>query len=330
MTDVEIIEFEQQRDADKKPSITVIVGDLHDIADQAEAALIAAGAEIYARGGELVRPIIEDVAAFKGRRTKIARLKPVSVDMLRDRLSRAASWQKFSGRVRAFVAVDPPHDVAKIILSRDGEWRFRPLSGVITTPTLRPDGTILAQPGYDPATRLLLMTPPPLPPIVERPSRADALAAVALLDALLDEFPFVDKASRAVALSALMTPVARGAMQVAPMHCFTAPEAGSGKSYAIDIAAAIAIGEIAPVIAAGRTEEETEKRLGAELMTGQPIVSIDNLNGDLSGDFICQAIERPIVKPRVLGLSENRRIVNTVTLFGNGNNFRLVATSCGG
>jgi putative DNA primase/helicase len=140
---------------------------------------------------------------------------------------------------------------------------------------------------------------------------------------LLCDFPFVDAPSRSVALSALIMPVARGAMQVAPLHAFDAPEAGSGKSYLFDLASTIATGEIAPVIAAGRNEEETEKRLAAELMTGQPIISIDNLNGDLAGDFLCQAIERPIVKPRILCRSETMRIENTVTMFGNGNNIRL-------
>ena len=50
-------------------------------------------------------------------------------------------------------------------------------------------------------------------------------------------------------------------MQVVPLHAFDAPEAGSGKSYLVDLASTIATGEIAPVIAAGRNEEETEKRL---------------------------------------------------------------------
>ena len=59
-------------------------------------------------------------------------------------------------------------------------------------------------------------------------------------------------------------------------------------------------------------------------MSGQPIISIDNLNGDLAGDFLCQAVERLIVKPRILGLSKNKRIENTVTIFCNGNNIRLV------
>jgi putative DNA primase/helicase len=308
----------------RRPVIRIVAGALYDLATKAEDALIAAGVPFYSRGGEIVRPIVEEVAAFRGRRTKIARLRPVTEDMMRDELSRAARWERFDGRTKKLVAADPPKDVAKTLLSRDGAWRLPRLVRVITTPTLRPDGSILAVPGYDPITKLLLIAPPPMPVIPQRPSRDDALAALALLDGLLDEFPFITDADRSVGLSALMTPVARGAMQVAPLHALTAPEAGSGKSYLIDIAAAIANGEIAPVIAAGRTEEETEKRLGAELMTAQPIVSIDNLNGELSGDFLCQAIERPTVKPRVLGLSKTVRIQNTVCLFGNGNNLRLV------
>jgi putative DNA primase/helicase len=330
--DAQVIEIDRRREAAAeaaeaaahRPVITIAAGALHEIASEAEAALIAARAPLYARGGEIVKPIVEEVAAFMGRRTKVARLKPVTVDMMRDQLSRAARFEKYNGRAKKMLAIDPPHDLAKIILARDGDWHFRPLTGIITTPTLRRDGTILVEPGYDPATRLLLIEPPPMPAIPRRPSRDDALAALDMLDGLLGEFPFVNDASHSVGLSALMTPVVRGALQVAPMHTVNTPEAGSGKSYLIDVASAIATGEIAPATAAGRTEEETEKRLAAELMTGQPIVSIDNLNGDLGGDFICQAIERPIIKPRILGRSETRRIENTVTLFGNGNNFRPV------
>ena len=80
------------------------------------------------------------------------------------------------------------------------------MTGVITTTTLRPDGNILSEPGYDPATRLLLIDPPAMPPLPQRPSMSDAVAAVKLLDELLNDFPFVNKASRSVALSALMTP----------------------------------------------------------------------------------------------------------------------------
>jgi putative DNA primase/helicase len=306
-----------------KPVIRLEAGKLHDIATQAERALLAAGASFYARAGEVVRPIVEEVPAFKGRKTKVVRLKAATADTLRDHLSRAAKWERYVIRQHKFVTTDPPSGVARIILARDGEWIFPRLVGVITTPTLRRDGSILSEPGYDPAT-LLLVAPPPMASIPEHPTRDDALAALAVLDELLREFPFVSDADHSVGLSALMTPVARGAMQVVPLHAVTAPTAGTGKSYIIDLASAIATGEIAPVIAAGRDEAETEKRLGAELMTGQPIISIDNLNGDLGGDFLCQAVERPVIKPRVLGRTETRRIENTVTIFGNGNNMHLI------
>ena len=211
----------------------------------------------------------------------------------------------------------------KIILDRDGA--FPRLTGVITTPTLRSDGTLLREPGYDASTGLLLVDPPDLPEIPENPTHDDALEQLDILDELIEEFSFVDEASRSVALSGLTTPILRGGMAVAPLHAATAPAPGTGKTFWIDLASAIATGEVAAVIAAGRNEEETEKRLSAELVEGQPIISIDNLNGDLRGDFLCQIIERPIIKSRILGQSENRRIENTVTMFGNGNNLRTVA-----
>jgi putative DNA primase/helicase len=301
--------------------IYVQPGALHMIATEAETALLENNAPLFVRGG-LVRPVIDEIQVMGGKTSKVARLVPVDADMLTDHLSRAAQW--FKRRNGKDVPTNPPLEVARIILSRDGEWRFRRLAGVITTPTLRPNGTILSKPGYDRGTQLLLLDPPALPPIPEQPSKDDALEALLVLESLLQEFPFVDEASRSVALSALITPVVRGAMAVAPLHATTAPVAGSGKSYIIDLASAISIGQRAPVIAAGRTEEETEKRLAAAALNGQPIISIDNVNGELGGDTLCQIIERPVVSVRPLGLSKLVRIESRATCFATGNNIRLV------
>jgi putative DNA primase/helicase len=145
-----------------------------------------------------------------------------------------------------------------------------------------------------------------------------------LLEGLLAEFPFIDEASRSVALSELITPVVRGAMTVAPMHANRAPTPGSGKSYILDIASAIICGQPCPVISAGADEYETEKRLGAALLKGQALIAIDNLNGELHGDALCQMIERPIVDVRVLGLSKLVRVESRATIFATGNNLVLV------
>lgn len=306
------------------PIITLEAGELHHIASAGEAALIAADAPFFIRGESLIRPVSDDLPASNGRRTKVARLSPVTDAVMIDRLSRAANWQRWDGRAKKNVRADPTGKVAATILSRDGEWKFRRLTGVITTPTLRPDGTILSRPGYDEATQLLLIDPPAMPSIPERPTRKSALAALAFLDALLDEFPFVDAESRSVALSALITPVIRGAVPVTPMHATTAPTPGSGKSYIIDLASAINSGERAPVLTAGRNEEETEKRLVAALLSGQTLISIDNVNGHLGGDFLCQMIERPVVAVRPLGQSVFTKVESRASCFATGNNIQLV------
>lgn len=308
----------------ERPTIRIVAGELSEIATAAERVLIESGLPIYERGRFLVRPVVQEVDASHGRRTRVAQFATVESVYLRDLLARVARWEKFNIRKKEWVAADPPGDVAPTILSRYGEWSFPVVVGVITTPTLRPDGAIFSDEGYDPATRLILVAPPELPPIPGEPSRDDALAALAFLESLLEEFPLIDGPSLSVALSVMITPVVRGAFPVAPMHIARAPVAASGKSYLFDVAAAIAIGQPCPVMAAGRTEEETEKRLGAALLAGQPLISIDNLNGELRGDALCQAIERPVVEIRILGKSERIRIeARGTTFLATGNNLLL-------
>ena len=105
------------------------------------------------------------------------------------------------------------------MLSRYGKWGFPTVTGIICAPTLRRDGTVLAKEGFDPATGLLVMGPlPEMPTVAAKPTQQDALNAVRVLDKLLDEFPFVDRASRSVALSGLLTTVCRAALSCVPMH----------------------------------------------------------------------------------------------------------------
>ena len=194
---------------------------------------------------------------------------------------------------------------------------------MISTQTLRPDGSILYQVGYDEETRLFLMEPPMLPAIPEHPTRRDAEKALALLEGLLAEFPFASEVSRSVALSAILTTVCRGVAKVVPMHVSTAPTAGTGKSYLWDIVSMIATGQCCPVTAMPNSADELEKRIDGSLLEGSPIICIDNVNGELSGDKLCQAIERPVVEVRRLGASEKQKIDNRATFLATGNNIIL-------
>ncbi|RYI98627.1 MAG: topoisomerase, partial [Acetobacteraceae bacterium] len=307
------------------PLIKLRGGQLHNEATAGEDALLAAGKPIYQRGNDLVRPAEQLVPASRGRTTRSACLIGVSAHGLVDHLCGAATWERFDARANEWIEVNPPMAVAQTILSRAGDWRFPRIAGVITTPTLRPDGSILAAPGYDLATRLYHLQDPDLQlhAAVKAPTRANAEAALKLLNALLDEFPFVDPVSRSVALSGLITPVVRGALSVVPLHAFKAYTAGTGKSYLADVASAISTGRPCPVASAAPDEAETEKRLVGLLLAGFPISSLDNVNGELGGDLLCQAIERPLVRIRPLGRSDIVEIESRSTIFATGNNLRV-------
>ena len=307
------------------PTIEIKDGQLSELATKAETLLIDAGVPIYQRGGELVRPIIETVDASRGRKTKVAQLRMLDPVYLRDLLARHAIWLRYDKRENQMNMTNPPFETATTVMARAGEWNFKTIAGVISTPTMRPDGSLLMGQGYDEVTGLLLVEPPPMPAIPDQPTKADALAALALLEGLIVGFPFVTDVDKAVALSGIITPILRGAFPVTPMHASRAPTAGSGKSFLWDTVSAIAIGQLMPVMSTGANVEETEKRLAATMMTGQPLISIDNISGELGGDALCQAIERPVVELRILGRSEKVRIESRGTsMFATGNNFTVL------
>jgi putative DNA primase/helicase len=257
--------------------------------------------------------------------TVAAGLKELAAPGMIDHLAQAAIFQHWNMRTKKMVPCNPPALAASVILSRSGQWTLPSVAAVITTPTLRPDGSLLTAPGYDPATRFYHVPDPALrlPDMTRRPTRADAVQAIELLANILDEFGFVAAVDRSVALSALMTPVLRGMIPAAPLHGIRASTAGSGKTFLVDLASAIATARPCPVLAAGEKDEETEKRLVGALLAAYPIVSIDNCNGELGGDLLNQAIEHPLVRLRVLGDSDIVEIESRATFFATGNGLRV-------
>lgn len=304
----------------KRPHIVVKQGQMAITADAAEQVLIDAGVQIYVRANSLVYPIIGKADAAYGRRTTTARLSSVDLVWLRGKLSRFSQFQKYNAKNK-LLPCDPPDNIVAEMLGRRDAYPFPDISGIITTPTLRPDGSLLSEAGYDESTGFLLIEPPKLPPIPDHPTRRDAQEALKLLTDLLTEFPFVNEDARATALSAIITPVARGGFSVAPMHAARAPAAGTGKSYLWDLVSLIATGRLMPVMTLGKDEEETRKQLDAALLAGNPIISIDNVNGMLSGDRLNQTITQTTVEIRPLGKSELARVdTRGVSVYCTGNN----------
>jgi putative DNA primase/helicase len=60
------------------------------------------------------------------------------------------------------------------------------------------------------------------------------------------------------------------------------------------------------------------------MMAGQSVVSLDNVVGNLSSSLLCQALERPLVLVRILGLSALAEIEVRTTWFATGTNLKIV------
>ncbi len=302
---------------------------LHETADEAEKAIESGGFAVFQRAGTLVRPVVAVAHAVGGRRTTTAAFRAMRVPETLDMLSRAARWEQFDMRMKGWKGVWPSEKVAEVWLAREGSWRARPAAVAVVAPTLRPDGSIISAPGLDEATGIYLARNPLLhmPDGWDKaaPSREDAEKGLALLDGLLDEFPFTLPVDRSIALAAILTPAVRGALEASPLFVFDAPQAGSGKSYLVDVCAAVTIGAPPPVSTAAQKEEETEKRLGALLLAGVPVAVLDNVNGELGSAFLCQSTERPAVSIRILGLSKQRVVDNRTCIFATGNNITVRA-----
>ena len=276
---------------------------------------------MFSRAGSLVYPVGEFVTAADGGKTLMTRLSAFTVDSFIEPVAESAIFQRYSMRRKTWVDTDPPVQLVRMVLARERKWAFPQISGIITTPTLRADGSLLATPGYDPRSELYLWLDMQLPPIPAGPTREQALEALAILKELFEEFSFQRKAlDLSVALSGLLTALLRGSLPTAPIYLVRADTPGTGKSYLVDVIAMVATGRLCPVITASRSPEETEKRIGAVLLSGSPIVSLDNVTHDLGGELLCQITERPVVRIRILGRSEMPDCECHTAMFATGNN----------
>jgi hypothetical protein len=291
---------------------------VRDISEDCVDALIRANdpAELFVRGGAVARVRPDE----KGRPI----IDNVNESVLAGRLTRTADFIKMGSKGVAWPC-PPPQEVVKDILAI-GQWPFPPLAGVVEVPTLRPDGSILATPGYDLATGLFYLAEPSLivPPIPESPSTNDVQQAVSIVDDVLADFPFVDQASRANAWAVLLTTMIRHAIPGrVPLCLCDAPKAGTGKGLFTGIISVIATGRLAAMFSSPGNDEEWRKQLTSALLIGATMIIIDNLEGRLDSASLSRALTAPIWADRILSTNTLVHLPNDATWLATGNNIAL-------
>jgi len=164
------------------------------------------------------------------------------------------------------------------------------------------------------------------PPIPSAPTRDDALEALAQLKKLIETFPFVSNADRSAMLSAILTSLDRRAMPAAPLHGFSSPVGGTGKSLLVDIISMLTVGRAMPVTAQGSNDEELRKQLDSLLIGGAAMISLDNCERELGGDRLNQMLTQQTINVRQLGYSRNIETPSTATILATGINLIIHGT----
>ncbi|MDB4929971.1 MAG: hypothetical protein JWM10_2455 [Myxococcaceae bacterium] len=198
----------------------IVTFDEEAVANEGIAAL-ATCPEVFTHAGHLVSLVPSAIPGTAlGRSSPVLRIERLPLPRLRELLSRSARWlvPRSDDPGDQIVSQVPQRIVAGIAARRD--WPgLRPLAGLVVTPVLRPDGTVLRTAGYDPTTGLYLAPNAQYPPIATRPTRAEAQAAAAMLNGVVNHVPFATPGDRAAWVAMVASIFARFAVGATSPLC---------------------------------------------------------------------------------------------------------------
>jgi hypothetical protein len=219
---------------------------------------------------------------------------------------------------------DPSVKLVKDIMALPGWPEFMSISGIVTSPVMRADGSIHDWPGYDPITKTFYSGDLRLA-LPEKPTREDATeCAKYILNEVFGEFPFADEASRANVLAALLTVVTKRMVGGnTPLGLIDKPQAGTGASLIAEIIAEITTGNGACMEACPDDDEEWRKAITSILMRGPQMVVLDNLSDTLKAPKLSQMLTARTWSDRLLGQNRIIDLPQTAAWFVTGNNIQL-------
>lgn len=234
--------------------------------------------------------------------------------------------QQFDQRSNKLKHCDLSDKIANLILSRAGHGVFPKLSAVITAPTMTPAGDIVATPGYDARTGLLLVMSGQevFPQVPKAPTVAQIRQAFDDLWLAFKDFPFDGSASRSAMLAALLTAVVRPCLPTAPAFGFDAPTPASGKTKLAQCIGALATGRQPGLLPPPNDDEETRKKIATELLAAKQVVIFDNVERQLASPILAAFLTSTDWSDRILGGNTNVEAQNRILIMITGNNLAPV------
>lgn len=322
--------FEKGRN--KARPLIVVGADLHRVVTEACEAL-AADDHMFQRQGELVRMVRVLAREVDGVPEGTPVLRAVHKATLRGQMTAVADWRR--RQKGELLRIVPSDDVVDGVL-RACDWPgVRPVVGFAEAPILRADGSILQVEGYDAATALIYQPGEVVfPPVPEAPTFADARAALAFLLEPFADFPVESEAHRLVGPAAVLTILAKGALEHEnfPAFLFDANVRGAGKTLMAEVVSWICQGrDVAKQRFPATDKEELEKILGAMARAATALVCFDNLGPGIAfgGDALETRMTcRGVSQFRILGKTENATLPWRAVILATGNNVEVTGDMC--
>lgn len=320
-------------DDDPRPEVRLYASPAKNV-DALDAALAEHDENIFQRSGSLLQVVPTREAGKHATGTPILyELDKYSLLLRIDRYLKCVRWVPPSkDAIKLAVAgfgndkgewkpCQPSADMALLPMLHAKQWRqIRPIRAVTESPLFRPDGTIMQDSGYDASTGYVYRPSCEYPSIPDRPTQVDAIRALDDLRHVFCDFPYDGPASSLVPIGALLTIIARAAIDgPTPAFIFDASVRGSGKTLQGDVVHVIAFGRHAPHAAFPEKPEDQEKLLACYAVDAAAVAFFDNVKGVLGGPSLEGAITSTVVEFRVLGATVKPRLpwVSVVLVSGN-------------
>lgn len=254
-------------------------------------------------------------------------IQPMPIARMREIVSKRANWLKYKlykDEEPRLVPTLPPDWVAPTILGRP-RLPFRNLVGVIEAPTLRPDGSIITEPGYDSATGLYYQPNAEFPDFNPRPTKQDATSALNRFLAIVKDYPFKADKHKIACVAAFITPLLRRSISsCTPMFVFDSNMPGTGKTMLADIVGILATGRDMPKVSYESDNAEFKKILTAVLTQGFQTLCIDNVDKVLGSPHLDALITSREWSDRPFGQNTTTVTVpNNLVLYTTANNLQI-------
>jgi putative DNA primase/helicase len=286
----------------EEPKEIVVGPDESRVVDEAIAALSRAP-ELFVRGDALVEVIVDDpeTRGLVSRGGPLARIVSCAEPRVRELLAREGKWRGSDGSSNTR-AVHPPRWAVRSVMARRSWPLLRPITAVATAPTMRPDGTILVDEGYDPLSGLYLASTAAVR-LAQHPTHDDARRAIDQLLDVVHDFPASPAAKSAWIAGVVSVAVRPAILGPTPMMIVDASVRGSGKSLMVDVAAMITTGRAAARLVYSRDDAEMRKVITAVALVGDPLVLLDNTVGEIGCASLDAALTADTWRDRILGSS---------------------------